>query len=279
MRFRRAAWVLAVCRGLIAFLLFHPPPGQAQGTSKVQGYLFSVSGLYEDLEYEQALRQIARARRLSPTAEEALALSLYEGIILADMSRWEEAAAAFKAALLLNPLATLPVKVSPKVEQHLEVVRQQLQGARAARPPTEVAPRPGSQQPLTEALGNPALAPEAPSAGVTKTASEELLRSPVLLPALGGGGLVVAGGTFWALSRWELSRLRNNDSRLGTREEVRSIASRGRTYQTVSAGLLAAGLVGLGVAVGLHTLGSPPSEVTVGFTPSGGTAFVQGRWP
>jgi hypothetical protein len=85
-------------------------PVHAQGASKVQSYLISVNRLYEDLEYEQALGQIARARRLPRTVEENVALALYEGIILADMSRWEESTAAFKAALSLDPAAKLPVK-------------------------------------------------------------------------------------------------------------------------------------------------------------------------
>jgi tetratricopeptide (TPR) repeat protein len=116
----------------------------AQGASKVQSYLVSINRLYEDLEYEQALGQIARARHLPRTAAEHVALSLYEGIILAELSRWEESSAAFNAALSLNPVA---------------------------------------------------LATTATPATAQERAEASPLRSQVLIPALGGGVLAVAGGT------------------------------------------------------------------------------------
>jgi len=244
-------------------LLLVALPTQAWGASKVQGYLLSVSLFYEKLEYEQALEQITHARRLPCTQEETAALSLYEGIILADLSRWDESANAFKRALSLNPAARLPVKVSPKVEQHLEAARQELQRAQApAKIAAETLPPAGAS-----------LRSEQPSL------TSHLQQARVLIPAVSGGVLMVAGGTSWMLSRRELSRLRNNDPDLAPQKDRQSSASRGRTYQTVGAGLLGAGLVSLGVAAGLYALGMPSGAVTLGISKDTTSAFVNVRWP
>ncbi|RKH12696.1 tetratricopeptide repeat protein, partial [Corallococcus sp. CA041A] len=80
--------------------------------------------LYEDLESEQALAAVTRARRLARTDEERSAAAIYEGVILADMGRRDDALASFRAGLLLAPEAKLPAKVSPKVVGDFEAVRQ-----------------------------------------------------------------------------------------------------------------------------------------------------------
>lgn len=279
-------WAPHVRRIAVTLLLLLSLPGQAQGDSKVQDYLTSVNRLYEDLEYEQALGQIARARRLALTMAEKVELALYEGIILADMSRWEESAAAFKAALSLNPAAKLPVKVSPKVAQHLEAVRQQVQrdqalatpsGQTPTPPPSQDAARPLAEAPPPEAK-IPLASPAVPAAA-TEVAQPDPLRPQVLIPAIGGGVLTVAGCTFWALSRKELSRLRNNAPELATLEDARSSASHGKTYQTVGVGLLGAGLASLGTAAGMYFLGTSSNQVALGLSTDGTSAFVQGVWP
>lgn len=248
-------------------------PARAQGASEVQAYLLSVKRLYEDLENESALKQIARARTLPRTQEEEVTLSLYEGVIQADLSRWEASAAAFKAALTQDPEARLPVRVSPKVEQHFETVRQEVNQELAARakPPPAPAPPPPLPAP-------PEKEPE-PEAAVAQVQTRSFTRPQVLIPAITGGVLLVAGGATWAMSRQELSRLNNDDPALTTREEAHSAASRGSTLQTVGVGLLGAGVVGLGIATGWYTLGQSSNELSLKLGTDGTSAFVQGRWP
>ncbi|MCY1015042.1 hypothetical protein [Pyxidicoccus sp. MSG2] len=94
-----------------------------EGSPEVQRYLLSASRLYEDLEYERALDQLASAKRFAHRVEDDVTIALYEGIILADLGKKEASTAAFKAALFLNPEATLPVTVSPKVERDFEAAR------------------------------------------------------------------------------------------------------------------------------------------------------------
>lgn len=261
---------VTTCLLILALLL--PGPVLAQGGSSMQKALRTVNRLYEELEYERALAQIASARTLATTTDEDVTLSLYQGVILGDMSRWEESAAAFKTALFLRPEAKLPVKVSPKVEQHFEKVRQQVQqelAANAKPPVATVEPKPAA----------PPLAPSAPPEPSPEVSGRSFTRPQVLIPAIGGAVLLVAGGTSYALSRGELSRLNGDDPKLTTREEVRSAASKGRTLQAVGVGLLGAGVVGLGFAAGWHVFGPPSNEMALRVGTDGTSAFVQGRWP
>ncbi len=135
--------------GLIALTLLVPWVARAQGSSEVRTYLSSISRLYDKLEYERALEQIASAKRLTRGLEEDVALTLYEGIVLADMGKTDKASAAFQAALFLKPEAKLPVQVSPKVERLFEKLREQVD-PKPAPPPTEQASeprRPGPDEP------------------------------------------------------------------------------------------------------------------------------------
>src|SRR6185436_14754700 len=92
-------------------------------TDDFQRYVTAAARLYENLEYERALEQLDRARKLSKGIDDDVTVALYEGVIRADMAQDEPARAAFKTALYLRPDATLPVKVAPKVEQQFEEVR------------------------------------------------------------------------------------------------------------------------------------------------------------
>ncbi|WP_257458845.1 hypothetical protein [Archangium lipolyticum] len=87
-------------------------------------YITAAERLYEALEYERALEQLAQARRQPRSLAEDVRISLFEGLILADMGRRVEARTSFKTALLLDPQARLPVRTSPKVEQEFEELRE-----------------------------------------------------------------------------------------------------------------------------------------------------------
>lgn len=267
----------------VVALLLLPTPARAEEGAEFKAYLLSATRLYEDLEYERALEQLSSARRFARTVEDDVSLSLYQGLILADMGKWEDSTAAFKAALFLRPDAQLPMKVSPKVQQHFEHARQLVrrdmaasaaQQAKAQPQPPPPAPAPAPTRPVL----TPVAAEPSPVAPV-QVAQHSSLRSTALYPAIGGGVLVVAGGVSWALSQKELSRLRNNDSSLVTREDVRNSASRGRTLQTVGVGLVGVGVVGLGAALGMYVWGAPAEGTKLSLSTDGTSAFVQGRWP
>lgn len=271
----RRTWVVLL--GLVLPLLLSSA-AQAANTA-ARTYLTSVSRLYESLEYERALDQIHLARQGPRSTEEEVTLSLYEGIILVEINQQEQGLAAFKSALLLQPGAKLPVRVSPKIEALFESVRQKVKRELAAvLPKHEAEPRRADASP-------PPQAPPAPSPGSAPTAVSNLgrtgrdLREYALIPALAGGGLMVAGGISWALSRTELNRLRGDDPHLTTREDVQRTVSRGRNWQTVGVSLLGVGVAGLASAAVLYVVGAPSAPVALGVSTEGSSVFVHGRWP
>jgi tetratricopeptide (TPR) repeat protein len=89
----------------------------------IDRYLVAASRLYENLEYERALEQLSKAKKLSRGPDDDATIALYEGVILADMGKKDDSEAAFREGLLLKPDAVLPVKVSPKVQSEFEAIR------------------------------------------------------------------------------------------------------------------------------------------------------------
>lgn len=260
-------WLVA---GLLAVGVL-PRPADAQGArSKFDRHLTAAARLYEALEYERALTQIELARKQSHSSDQEVELSLYEGIILAESGKQESSTAAFKSALLVQPEAKLPVKVSPKVNTLFESVREKVKRELAALAPKE-PPKAEPPPPQPVAAPPPAVATQSP---VLKG-----LRSAAPVTAIAGGTLFVAGGITYALSRSELGRLRDNDAALDSQEAVDKTVSKGRTLQTVGVGLAVAGTAGLLAAAGGFLLGSPEEPVAVGLGTDGTSAFVFGRWP
>jgi hypothetical protein len=100
--------------------------GAQAGVVSFKTTLGTISRLYRQLDYEQALDliQLARQRPLGPS--ELVTLSLYEGIILYDMGKQVESGDAFQMALLMNEEAKLPEQVSPKIVSHFEAFRQRI---------------------------------------------------------------------------------------------------------------------------------------------------------
>jgi hypothetical protein len=246
----------------------------------VRDYVRAARGLYEDLEFERALEQLSRARPFSTGPADDALLSLYEGIILADLNKMGASTAAFKAALYLQPDAKLPVSVSPKVAQRFETLRAQVkrdQVKRGAQYPDAVA------RPVPPAVSAPASQATQASLAmpVTEVSGSSGMRGRAWLPATVGGVLLVGGGVSYALARSEHSRLRDNDASLATLQDAERSASRGRTFQAVGLGLVGAGLVGLGLSAGMYLLERPsePAKVGFGVSTDGTSAFVFGRWP
>ncbi|MCC6333420.1 MAG: hypothetical protein IT380_05470 [Myxococcales bacterium] len=105
-----------------ALALLISTPGLAQ-ESDFQKYYNAALRLHESTEYERALETLGNARKAAVTLEESAKVNLCEGVVLADLNRFDEARAAFKAGLLLTPDAPLPLKVAPKVQAEVDVMR------------------------------------------------------------------------------------------------------------------------------------------------------------
>lgn len=139
----KRAWRLLICLWVMGAM---PRPALAQ--ADFQGCLGKAVYLYEELDYERALDELQKVRRLARTVEQEVAVSLQEGIVLGDMGQREQSQAAFKKALFLSPEANLPLKVSPKLMEDFELARAQVRAelrdssAAAASMPAMAAPIP-----------------------------------------------------------------------------------------------------------------------------------------
>jgi hypothetical protein len=111
-----------------------------QQTAAKKGHLppeLSVAiRLYESLEYETALEQLARGREATWDADIRVLAWLYEGIILANLGHADRSREAFRTGLRLQPSAVLPIAVSPKIALLFQNVRDEVHRETvASRPP------------------------------------------------------------------------------------------------------------------------------------------------
>jgi tetratricopeptide (TPR) repeat protein len=126
-----------------------------------QAHIDVARRFYEGLEYERAMEELDRAQRRARTQDEFSSILLHEGVILAELGRAEEAAAAFQASLSLRPGATLPLVVSPKIQKQFDAARQEAQ-YELARANPKPPPAPSSSPPPAPAAAPMALATTAP---------------------------------------------------------------------------------------------------------------------
>jgi tetratricopeptide (TPR) repeat protein len=298
----RSHWKLLL--GLSVLLLQLTAAAQSQ--TPAQACLRKARQLYDSLQYERALKALQCVPSGVLTQDERISILLFKGIFLAELLRQEEASAAFKEALLLQPGALLPLDVSPKISLQFEAVRAALA---VAKPQTEKpTTRPGSQKELrppppppeqpqkalveVQSVQQPLIyvapvtqqkvevhnQPATPAVRAEEVHTSRVLDSHILIPAGAGGALAIAGGVFWGLARKEFSRIESNDPRLGSLSELQTSASHGRTYQTVGFSLMGAGLVGLGLAAGLYGMDrtDSPAELSVGLNSN--QVVLSGRW-
>lgn len=111
------------CLPLAACLWIVIPAHAARAESEFERHVSEAVRLYDDLEYERALEQLERARGSLRGKRDRVSLALHRGIISADLGRWQAARDEFRAALLLEPEARLPLRVSPKVAREFEAQR------------------------------------------------------------------------------------------------------------------------------------------------------------
>ncbi|WP_225413455.1 hypothetical protein [Stigmatella hybrida] len=160
--------------------------------------------------------QLERARGLARGLAQDVAVTLREGICLADMGQWEKAQMSFREGLLLDPEAKLPLRVSPKLERDFEDVRTRVRkelglGERPspaqAKPPAAVAQTDRPQQPnlkAPEVQATPAYAPSAEAVAPS--------RIPVAPIVFAGVGVVAAsvGAVMGLQSRSSVSQVRDS---------------------------------------------------------------------
>lgn len=207
-----------------------PKPDQARK------YLDAAVRLYSAFEFERALEQLAKARASAAGPELDVTIALYEGMLHLELGREEQAETAFKSALALEPNASLPTRVSPKVQQLFERLKTEMS---KPLPP----PQPKEElKPAPTVVAEPIVPPPTPRAEQRSTSGP-----PGWWWAPGAGGVAVAVvGTimlFQAKSRSDQLAGRGTtgapDFDLVTAERYRS---EGKTFQAL-------GFAGLGLGI------------------------------
>jgi tetratricopeptide (TPR) repeat protein len=259
-------------------------PARAQ-SAEVKKYLNAAVTLYENLEYEKALKQIQRAKTKSTGASDDARIALYEGIVFADMGKEEKALNAFKTGLSMEPEAKLPLEVSPKVEKvfkrALENV-QKLLGPQLDKQREEERLRVEAEkqvelekQRLAEeqrkkdedtariAAVKPAEANRPPPAVVAQPSSGPGMRTMAIIPLAIG---VAAGGAaayFLVTAKGQESSLNNGTAPVGQAASVRDSGKTNALLGYVFSGVAGAGIAAAGLMFGLGGGGSSPPPVTI----------------
>jgi hypothetical protein len=148
--------------------------------------------LYEGLEYEQALEQLSRARALARGTEQEVAVTLYQGIVQAELGQRVQSLSSFRTGLYLQPDAKLPAQVSPKVARDFEEVRQAVQRDLGIAPPE---PPSAEDRPVQSPGLVAQVEPPPPAPAYVPSANEERSSGPgKVLPLTLMGATAVAGG-------------------------------------------------------------------------------------
>jgi hypothetical protein len=195
-------------------LLLVPVMAVAQEKTPAQPHIEAALLHYESLEYEKALEELDRAQRRARAPEDTVSILLFEGVILAELGREEEAVAAFEAALRLQPEAVFPLVVAPKIKQQLEAAREALKAqAQTEQRPAEpgaatadASPAPGQRQAGTEPAEH---APQGESIPYELAAERgsSFSGARFTLGLVGGAGGGVVGGGFGLLMGFLVSSL------------------------------------------------------------------------
>lgn len=264
-----------LARALALALTLLSPAAFAQ-SAEVKKYLNTAITLYENLEYEKALKQIKNAKAKAKGPDDEAKCALLEGVVLADMGKEEKALSAFKSGFSVDLEAKLPVEVSPKVQAVAEKARAnvrkllapQLEAEKAEeerrlaeekKKAEEEAARIAEQKRLEEERARQ----QQPPPAVVKPAPGPSARTLAWIP--GAVGLVSAGVAtgFLVSANGKYQSLLN-----GTADPAQAAQLRDTGKTDATMGYVFAGVAGAGVAAAVVMLiaggpSEPPATVTV----------------
>lgn len=270
-------------RALLALILCLALPSAAQ-SKEVKKFLNAAITLYENLEYEKALKQIGKAKAKATGPDDEAKVALLEGVVLADMGQEDKALTAFKTGFGIDLDGTLPVDVSPKVQAIAERARANVRRVLA---PALEAQRVEEERRVAEEKAKEAqlqaaeekrrqeeeAARLAPPPAVARSASVgPSVRSLSWVP--GAVGLISGGvGTFFLITASsKYSALIHHTVDLPTAQAYRVS---GPTDATLGAIFVGVGVAGVVAAVAMLVFGAPPSSPQVSIAPlTGGGGMV-----
>ena len=93
------------------------------GTNGYDAAMSKAVALYNEAEWDAALRELSIAEKLAADEGQRVRVWLHEGIMLANVPNAEAAEAAWRRALEIDLKAELPLPVSPRVKALFEKVR------------------------------------------------------------------------------------------------------------------------------------------------------------
>lgn len=254
-------------------LLASPAAALAQGseaTDKAASvtenpFLRAGIRLYNTLDFDGALQQLKKAENYAhDTVNDEVLVHMYEGIVLFESNRKDDAEAQFKEALALNENAQLPRKISPKTAALFEKVRKEMKSEKELVAPTKQPDVPSAKQ-------QPAPAPQ-PAGGLQPSAQvkQEEASGPSVAPwvALGVGAVGAATGGIFALRAHSLS---NQAQSAQFQDDAQSNLDSAHTSATIAYASLGVAVVGAATFAVLYLLedhGEPTASTQVG---SGGS--------
>ena len=268
-------------------------PAHAQ-SAEVKKYLNAAVTLYENLEYEKALKQIQRAKTKSTGASDDASIALYEGIVFADMGKEEKALNAFKTGLSMEPEAKLPLEVSAKVEKvfnkALENVQKLLgpqlekqreeerQRVEAEKARVAEEQRKKDEETARLAAVKPPEPDRPPPAVIAPAPSGPGLRPLAIIPLVIGVGAGAAAGYFLLTAKGQEAALNAGTVPLGQGMAVRDSGKSNALLGYVFTGVAAAGIAAAGLMFGLGG-GSSSSKVAIVAGPGQVFVGVSGALP
>jgi hypothetical protein len=224
--------------------------------------------LYQGMHFDGALAELSKAKRLVKTPTEQVEVSLYEGVVLANLLRVEESYAAFKTALLLDPSAQLPLEVAPKLSQQFEEIRRQVSSTRAPEMAGqnvvglqhEDAPAPPHENVVVR---------PSPVKGPT-------LRDRAWIPAAAAGALAIASGVTLGMA-WGIQKdLLAGCPACSSQQDFASRVSSERTLNTLTAAFGSGAALAAGAAIAMYAFGARSGDgTTVLLSPRGAAVAVR----
>ncbi len=248
-------------RGLVGAVVVCVASTAAAVGGPVQRYLNAARTLYENLEYEKALEQLRRAKQASGGPEDDEVISLYEGIVHADLGNEEQALTAFKTGLSLNVDAKLPLEVSPKVEAVFERARENVK--KMLGPELEQQRAEAERKRREEEERRAKEAKPAPAAAEVKKDTPSLSRQWAWVPAVGGAVAVFGGGYFAVQAKGNYDALVTGAAPPADAAKIRD---EGKQQQTVAIALTGLGVAALASAGVMYLAGTdePAAAVVAG---------------
>ena len=271
--------------GLLVILLTTPAFAQ---NAEVKKYLNTAITLYENLEYEKALKQLKNAKSRASGPDDEAKIALLEGVVLADMGREEKALTAFKTAFSVELEAKLPVEVSPKVQAVAEKARAnvrkmlapQIEAARAEEEKRLAAEKLRADEEAAKVAEQRRLEAEEraknqPPPAVVAKATGPSARSLSWIPGVVGlASAGVATGMFVSASAKQSSLLNGT----AAPEQAIAIRDSGKTEATLGYVFTGVGVAGVGAAVLMFALGGASDAPAVSAVPLQGGGYVAVSW-